>query len=417
MQPEADARDLEAGRCRGVDIPCADHSRHAGMSNRGRFAFPSRGCAPHTTRCTRAASAGVVQSCARNVRCTNRPRAPPPTHHHHLAVTDPRVRVPRRRWQRRRRARRRRRQSPGRRRRRSAPAEHRLQRRSPRRVRLLRRLLPDLGRAAGAAAVPRLRAVGRRQRRAACGEHGRRGLARVPRRVVRRGARPLRRRVDLVQGARPPRAAGRGRLPRRVRTVRRRRLDDGDRVHGDARRSRRGTSRTTPTTPATGSAGASMPARRPLLPDGRGGVRAHGCKVAAGDFASNGTMWNAFEWNCANDNVAPRGLCTSKSAELADGAAASYLDRYKNEIVASATRYGLGNGFRPEQLAYPRLARHQRVPGQRRALRDLRRLRGAPHPAVARRQLEPRRAVGHRGRHGPERRARRRRRRRAARRS
>jgi hypothetical protein len=78
--------------------------------------------------------------------------------------------------------------------------------------------------------------------------------------------------------------------------------------------------------------------------------RAHGCKVAAGDFASNGDMWNAFEWNCANDNVAPSELCHQHS-DLSAGAA-SYLDTYKNEIVNSARDYDLPKGFRPAYFAY-----------------------------------------------------------------
>ena len=78
--------------------------------------------------------------------------------------------------------------------------------------------------------------------------------------------------------------------------------------------------------------------------------RQHGCKVAAGDFASNGDMWNAFEWNCANDNVAPSELCRQHSA-VSTGPA-SYLDLYKNEIVNSAHSYGLPQGFRPAYFAY-----------------------------------------------------------------
>ena len=80
--------------------------------------------------------------------------------------------------------------------------------------------------------------------------------------------------------------------------------------------------------------------------------RAHGCKVAAGDFASNGNMWNDFEWNCANDNVQPSQLCNTKSWENPSGAPASYMDRYKNEIVNRATDFGLPAGFRPEYFAY-----------------------------------------------------------------
>jgi hypothetical protein len=69
-----------------------------------------------------------------------------------------------------------------------------------------------------------------------------------------------------------------------------------------------------------------------------------GCKVAAGDLASNGGMVADFQWNCSDDNVAPRDLC----------AGASYLDRYKNYIANSAddAPYHLGQGFRPEYFAF-----------------------------------------------------------------
>jgi hypothetical protein len=80
--------------------------------------------------------------------------------------------------------------------------------------------------------------------------------------------------------------------------------------------------------------------------------RQHGCKVAAGDFASNGDMWNDFEWNCANDNVAANQLCKTKSTANPDKLASSYLDRYKNEIVNSAHDLGLPAGYRPAYFAY-----------------------------------------------------------------
>jgi hypothetical protein len=80
--------------------------------------------------------------------------------------------------------------------------------------------------------------------------------------------------------------------------------------------------------------------------------RAHGCKVAAGDFASNGNMWNDFEWNCANDNVAPSELCSTKSSANPGDKPASYLDRYKNEIVARSHEFGMPAGFRPEAFAF-----------------------------------------------------------------
>lgn len=80
--------------------------------------------------------------------------------------------------------------------------------------------------------------------------------------------------------------------------------------------------------------------------------RQHNCRVAAGDFASNGNMWNDFEMNCLNDNVAPADLCKAKSAVNTGDAPASYLDVYKNEIVARATEFGLPADFRPEYFAY-----------------------------------------------------------------
>jgi hypothetical protein len=79
---------------------------------------------------------------------------------------------------------------------------------------------------------------------------------------------------------------------------------------------------------------------------------AHGCKVAAGDFASNGNMWNDFEWNCANDNVTPRTLCKVASSQNPTRRPASYLDRYKNTIASYAQDYGLGEGFRPRWFAF-----------------------------------------------------------------
>jgi hypothetical protein len=78
----------------------------------------------------------------------------------------------------------------------------------------------------------------------------------------------------------------------------------------------------------------------------------HGCKVAAGDFASNGNMWNDFEWNCANDNVAVNALCEQKSSKNPGYLGASYLDRYKNHIVNHAHEYGLGDNFRPRYFAF-----------------------------------------------------------------
>ena len=80
--------------------------------------------------------------------------------------------------------------------------------------------------------------------------------------------------------------------------------------------------------------------------------RKHGCKVAAGDFASNGNMWDDFRWNCSNDNVQPSQLCATKSSMNPDGRGPSYLDIYKNEIHNRAPDLGLGTGFRPKYFAY-----------------------------------------------------------------
>jgi hypothetical protein len=80
--------------------------------------------------------------------------------------------------------------------------------------------------------------------------------------------------------------------------------------------------------------------------------RVKGCKVAAGDLASNGDWWNDFEWNCADDNVASSQLCKVDSSENPGHAPASYLDRYKNYIANHATEYGLPGGFRPAYFAF-----------------------------------------------------------------
>ena len=82
--------------------------------------------------------------------------------------------------------------------------------------------------------------------------------------------------------------------------------------------------------------------------------RKRGCKVAAGDLASNGTMWNDWMWNCANDNVATAELCASFSSRNPHHLPASYLDKYKNEIAqhANDAKYALGNDFRPAYFAY-----------------------------------------------------------------
>lgn len=80
--------------------------------------------------------------------------------------------------------------------------------------------------------------------------------------------------------------------------------------------------------------------------------RIRGCTVVAGDFASNGNMWDDFRWNCANDNVAPSQLCKTKSSLNHDNRGPSYLDVYKNEIANRATELGLPQGFRPRYFAY-----------------------------------------------------------------
>jgi len=82
--------------------------------------------------------------------------------------------------------------------------------------------------------------------------------------------------------------------------------------------------------------------------------RAHGCSVVAGDFATNGNMWEDLSWNCANDNVPTDELCSEHSDENGSGAPASYLDRYKNEIAQHRNdpAYQLGAAFHPMVFAY-----------------------------------------------------------------
>jgi len=80
--------------------------------------------------------------------------------------------------------------------------------------------------------------------------------------------------------------------------------------------------------------------------------REHGCKVAAGDFASNGNLWDDFRRNCENANVPPSQLCEVKSAQNPDGRGPSYLDVYRNEIANRAHDLGLPLGFRPTYFAY-----------------------------------------------------------------
>ncbi len=68
--------------------------------------------------------------------------------------------------------------------------------------------------------------------------------------------------------------------------------------------------------------------------------RRHNCKVAAGDFGSNGHLGDGFIQNCQND-VAPT-LCSN----------ATYMDTYKHYLVADAPAYGFPRWFRPEIFAY-----------------------------------------------------------------
>ena len=63
------------------------------------------------------------------------------------------------------------------------------------------------------------------------------------------------------------------------------------------------------------------------------------CTVAAGDFGSNGNMWQDFVQNCADDSAA---LCSG----------ASYMDQYKHWIITDAPNYGFTSAFRPEVFSY-----------------------------------------------------------------
>jgi hypothetical protein len=65
---------------------------------------------------------------------------------------------------------------------------------------------------------------------------------------------------------------------------------------------------------------------------------ANGCTVAAGDFASNGTLGTGFVQMCASDLT----LCGN----------GTYMDQYKYYIVADAPTYGFTSAFRPEVFAY-----------------------------------------------------------------
>jgi hypothetical protein len=81
---------------------------------------------------------------------------------------------------------------------------------------------------------------------------------------------------------------------------------------------------------------------------------AMGCKVAAGDLATNGGFANDIEWNCADDNDPANTptRCAARSSENPSNAPPSYLDRYKNYITLHAPDFGLPHGFRPEYFAY-----------------------------------------------------------------
>ena len=79
----------------------------------------------------------------------------------------------------------------------------------------------------------------------------------------------------------------------------------------------------------------------------------HGCKVAAGDFATDGSTADSIEWNCGDDN-SPHDTTTrcAQPSSFGSGKPPSYLDRYKNEIAIHAGDFGLPAGFRPEYFAY-----------------------------------------------------------------
>ena len=64
------------------------------------------------------------------------------------------------------------------------------------------------------------------------------------------------------------------------------------------------------------------------------------CTVAAGDFGSNGNMWQDYVQNCSNDLAST--LCSN----------ASYMDKYKHYLAADTVTFGFASGFRPEVFAY-----------------------------------------------------------------
>jgi hypothetical protein len=86
----------------------------------------------------------------------------------------------------------------------------------------------------------------------------------------------------------------------------------------------------------------------------------HGCKVAAGDLASNGSWPADFGWNCANDNIQNLTVTRADGKKWCRHASsknpgnqlpASWLDRYKNSIALHAHEYP-GVPDRPEYFAY-----------------------------------------------------------------
>jgi hypothetical protein len=80
----------------------------------------------------------------------------------------------------------------------------------------------------------------------------------------------------------------------------------------------------------------------------------NGCKVAAGDFATNGGTARDIELNCADDADPANSPthCAHRSSVNPGNAPPSYLDRYKNFIARHATEFGLRPGLRPEYFAY-----------------------------------------------------------------
>lgn len=68
-------------------------------------------------------------------------------------------------------------------------------------------------------------------------------------------------------------------------------------------------------------------------------VPSNNCSIAAGDFASNGNLWQNSEQNCNDDTAS---LCSN----------ATYMDTFKHYLNNDATAYGLPSGFRPEVFAY-----------------------------------------------------------------